>query len=52
VQFSLSGEALRDGGVVLVSEDGRTRFDNSFSARLRRAQDAMRFAAAKVLKQE
>ena len=32
-----------------VSADGRTRFDNTFSARMRRYQDAMRMAAARAL---
>jgi vacuolar-type H+-ATPase subunit E/Vma4 len=34
---------------VLVSADGRTRFDNSFSARIRRYQDDLRMTAMKQL---
>jgi len=49
VRLTLSKDTLPEGGVVLDTSDGRTRFDNSFSARLRRTQDAMRRAAVKAL---
>jgi V/A-type H+/Na+-transporting ATPase subunit E len=49
VKLSLSKETLAEGGVMLTSADGRTRFDNTFSARMKRYQDAMRMAAAKAL---
>ena len=37
------------GGVILESEDGRLRFDNSFDARLHRRKDDVRRLAADVL---
>ena len=49
VKLNLSKDVLADGGVVLVSGDGRTRFDNSFNARLRRHEDVLRMTAAKAL---
>jgi vacuolar-type H+-ATPase subunit E/Vma4 len=49
VRLALSTESLREGGAVLISADGRTRFDNGFSARLRRNQNAMRLEAMKIL---
>ena len=49
VRLSLSDQTLAEGGVVLVSADGRTRFDNSFSARIRRYQDDLRMTAMKQL---
>ncbi|MBN1894914.1 hypothetical protein JW906_10485 [bacterium] len=52
VSLSLSQETLNEGGVVLMSPDGRVRFDNSLSARMRRVQDAMRLLAVKTLVEE
>jgi len=49
VQLTLSKNTLPEGGVILESADGRTRFDNSFSARSQRYDDAMRMVAAKAL---
>jgi vacuolar-type H+-ATPase subunit E/Vma4 len=49
VRLSLSDQTLAEGGVVLVSADGRTRFDNSFSARIRRYQGDLRMTAMKQL---
>lgn len=49
VQLSLSDQKLNEGGVVVISSDGRARFDNRFSARIRRNQDAMRVLAIKEL---
>jgi vacuolar-type H+-ATPase subunit E/Vma4 len=45
----LSPETLGEGGVVLHSADGRTRFDNGFSARIRRYENDMRMKAMKLL---
>ncbi len=47
--LSLSKDILPEGGVVVSSKDGRTRFDNSVTARMKRNQDAMRTVAAKAL---
>jgi vacuolar-type H+-ATPase subunit E/Vma4 len=49
VSLVLSDQTLADGGVVLVSGDGRTRFDNSFSARIRRYQVELRMTAMKLI---
>jgi len=49
VSLSLSDQTLAEGGVVMVSADGRTRFDNSFSARMRRYQGELRMTAMKEL---
>jgi vacuolar-type H+-ATPase subunit E/Vma4 len=49
VRLALSDQTLPEGGVVLVSADGRTRFDNSFSARIRRFQNEMRMTAMKMI---
>jgi len=49
VSLSLSREGLNDGGVILMSPDGRVRFDNSLSARMKRVQDPMRLLAVKTL---
>ncbi len=49
VRLTLSKNTLPEGGVMLESEDGRTRFDNRFSARLQRYDDAMRMVAARAL---
>jgi vacuolar-type H+-ATPase subunit E/Vma4 len=49
VRLTLSGQTLGEGGVVMVSADGRTRFDNSFSARIRRYQSVLRMTAMKLL---
>jgi V/A-type H+-transporting ATPase subunit E len=49
VALVLSDQTLTDGGVVLVSGDGRTRFDNTFSARIRRYQGELRMTAMKII---
>jgi len=49
VSLSLSDQTLSEGGVVMVSADGRTRFDNSFSARIRRYQGELRMTAMKEI---
>jgi V/A-type H+-transporting ATPase subunit E len=49
VRLALSDQTLAEGGVMLISADGRTRFDNSFSARIRRFQNEMRMTAMKML---
>lgn len=49
VRITLAPEPLAEGGVVLLSSDGRTRFDNGLSARVRRYENAMRMKAMKLL---
>ena len=49
VQLTLSKQSHADGGVVLLSLDGRTRFDNTFAARIRRMQDDMRLIIIKEI---
>jgi vacuolar-type H+-ATPase subunit E/Vma4 len=49
VRLVLSDQTLADGGLVLVSGDGRTRFDNTFSARIRRYQGELRMTAMKII---
>ena len=39
----ISKSSLDQGGIIVSSADGRTRFDNSFEARIRRMQDDMRW---------
>ena len=47
IHLMLSDTMISDGGVVLVSSNGRTRFDNTLSARMKRMQDEMRLMAIK-----
>jgi vacuolar-type H+-ATPase subunit E/Vma4 len=49
VRLSLAEETLAEGGVLLASSDGRTRFDNRFSARIRRYGSVMRMKAMRIL---
>lgn len=45
----LSEKGHEDGGVILESPDGRTRFDNTFSARMKRLQDELRLLAIREM---
>ncbi len=47
VVLSLSDQILTEGGVVLESSDGNTRFDNRFSARIKRIENDMRLVAVR-----
>jgi V/A-type H+-transporting ATPase subunit E len=49
VNLSLSDEKIDEGGIIVTSADGRARFDNRFSARIRRNQDEMRLLAIKKI---
>lgn len=49
VSLSLGEKTLTEGGVVIVAADGRTHFDNRFSARMARQRDRMRLEIAKRL---
>jgi vacuolar-type H+-ATPase subunit E/Vma4 len=42
VSLSVGKDVLSEGGVVVVSSDERMLFDNRFSARMERMEDAMR----------
>lgn len=47
VQLRLLEAALEDGGVIAFSKDERTRYDNSFSAQLKRKEDEIRLMVVK-----
>ena len=49
INLMLSDEKIDQGGVIVTSMDGRVRFDNCFSARIRRNQDDMRLLAIKKI---
>ena len=50
VQVELAGEHPRiAGGCIVLSADGRLRYDNSFEGRLRRQRDLLRRVAAREL---
>ncbi len=49
VKLLLSDEKIDEGGVIVASQDGRARFDNRFSARIRRNLDEMRLLAIKKI---
>jgi vacuolar-type H+-ATPase subunit E/Vma4 len=47
VKFSISDQRLQEGGVILMSIDERIKYDNSFSARIKRIEDKMRLVVMK-----
>ncbi|MBN1781554.1 hypothetical protein JW948_10540 [bacterium] len=47
VEMILASETLNEGGVLVISGDGRTRYDNSFSAQLSRNEDETRLTIYK-----
>ncbi len=47
VQLKLSDTDISEPGIIIETADGRTRFDNRFSARIKRFQDAIRLATLK-----
>lgn len=49
VKLRLSEQTFPEGGVVLISSDGRMKFDNRFSARMERLEREMRLEAVKKL---
>jgi V/A-type H+-transporting ATPase subunit E len=49
VKLSVSDQKLSESGLIMVSEDGRTRFDNRFSVRIKRLQDTIRLLVVKEL---
>jgi len=42
IKLTIMKETLNDGGVLAVSIDGRTRYDNSFSAQVKRHEEEIR----------
>jgi vacuolar-type H+-ATPase subunit E/Vma4 len=49
VSWVIDPETLPEAGLVVTSGDGRTRFDNRLSARLKRMREPMRLAAIREL---
>ncbi len=47
VSLKIDETPLKEGGVIAMSSDGRMRFDNSFTALLRRKEDEMRLTIMK-----
>lgn len=47
VKLSLLNETLTESGVILVSSDGRMRFDNRLSTRMHRIENEMRLMVVK-----
>lgn len=47
VEISFSKSPLDEGGVLVMTKDGRKRYDNSFSAQMRRHEDIMRLSILK-----
>jgi len=47
VKLEFSGRTIPDAGVILMSSDGRTQFDNRFSTRMERMENAMRLMVVK-----
>jgi vacuolar-type H+-ATPase subunit E/Vma4 len=47
VKITLCASKEDEGGVLITSKDGRTRFDNRFSALIKRNMDAMRLTVMK-----
>ena len=52
VQLKLHETVSDQSGVVLVSKDGRTRFDNRLSARIERMKEDLRLDAMKLIFKE
>ncbi|MBN2029653.1 hypothetical protein JW824_05355 [bacterium] len=46
-KLALMKQSLPEGGVVLVTDDEKMRFDNRFSTRMKRLQNAMRLESMK-----
>jgi len=51
-RLELDDATEEEGGVLVVSADGRMRFDNRFSARIRRKEQALRLAIIKALEDQ
>lgn len=49
VTLKVVDDLIHEGGVLAVSSDGRMRFDNRFSAQLRRIEDKLRLMIVKEI---
>ena len=49
VQLKLHETLSEQSGVILISKDGRTRFDNRFTARIERMKETLRLEAMKLI---
>lgn len=49
LNLSLSKETLDESGVIIESQDGRTRYDNRFKAKLKRKNDTIRLTILKEI---
>jgi len=49
IHLAMSDEILSEGGVVLRSLNGRMRFDNRFSTRIKRVEETMRLKVMKTV---
>jgi vacuolar-type H+-ATPase subunit E/Vma4 len=50
IRFNLSKEILEEGGVILMSDQGRIRFDNRFSSRIQRMESQLRLITVRESK--
>ncbi|MBN2414753.1 hypothetical protein JXO52_02875 [bacterium] len=51
IELSLADDALTEAGVVMVTADGRMRFDNRFSTRLQRMDHSIRLQVSRFLEE-
>ncbi len=49
LQLKLSDTDISEPGIIIETTDGRTRFDNRFSARIKRFQNAIRLATLREI---
>lgn len=49
IAITVSPQTGRDGGVVVAAKNGRTRFDNRFSARIKRNLDVLRLKVVQAV---
>ena len=52
VKLIMDSGTLAEGGLVFLAENGRTRFDNRFRARMERLQHRIRLTVFKTLELE
>ena len=49
VQFQMHEKILEKSGIILISKNGRTRFDNRFVSRIERMKEDLRLEAMKMI---
>ncbi len=49
LKLALSKDTLEESGIIIESEDGRTRYDNRFEAKLKRNNDTIRLTILKEI---